>query len=111
MTFIYKLLMNSLYGRFGMNPESTVTEICNLQKCDELMKRDNFQNAEKLTDHYYIVNYTVNSNTVDETEWKAPKIRCRQFNCQLLSLLVLGFTCIHLFPDMTVITLILTLSF
>lgn len=55
MTFIYKILMNSLYGRFGMNPESTVTEICNQKKYEELMKMDNFQSADMLSDHYYIV--------------------------------------------------------
>ncbi|XP_073313494.1 DNA polymerase-like [Primulina huaijiensis] len=51
MTFIYKILMNSLYGRFGMNPESTVTEICDQKRYEELMKKDTFQSAEKLTDH------------------------------------------------------------
>ncbi|KAL0391303.1 UNVERIFIED_CONTAM: DNA polymerase [Sesamum latifolium] len=44
MTFIYKILMNSLYGRF-----------------------------DKLNDDYYIVNYISNSQIVDDTEWKAPK--------------------------------------
>ncbi|XP_050216023.1 DNA polymerase-like [Mercurialis annua] len=55
MTFIYKILMNSLYCRFGMNPESTVTEICNQKKYEELMNMDNFQSADKISDHYYIV--------------------------------------------------------
>jgi len=32
MSYIYKLVMNSLYGRFGINPESTITEICNAEK-------------------------------------------------------------------------------
>lgn len=26
---VYKILMNSLYGRFGISPESTATELCN----------------------------------------------------------------------------------
>ncbi|KAJ8441622.1 hypothetical protein Cgig2_010263 [Carnegiea gigantea] len=51
MSYFHKILMNSLYGRFGINPESTVTEICNQKKYEELMKMDNFQCAEKLTDH------------------------------------------------------------
>lgn len=83
MTFIYKLLMNSLYGRFGMNPESTVTEICNQQKYEDMMKMDNFQSAEKLTDHYYIVNYIVNSTTVDDTAWKAPKMSAVQLSAAI----------------------------
>lgn len=28
MAYGYKILMNSLYGRFGINPQSTVTEVC-----------------------------------------------------------------------------------
>lgn len=28
IAYVYKILMNSLYGRFGINPESTVTEVC-----------------------------------------------------------------------------------
>jgi hypothetical protein len=27
MSFVYKTFMNALYGRFGINPQSTVTEI------------------------------------------------------------------------------------
>ncbi|KAA0062000.1 Integrase, catalytic core [Cucumis melo var. makuwa] len=49
MTWIYKVLMNSLYGRFGINPK-----------------------AEKLTDYYYVVNYSSNSSLVDDHDWKAP---------------------------------------
>lgn len=77
MTYIYKILMNSLYGRFGMNPEST--EICNQQKYSELMKMDNFQSAEKLSDDNYIVNCT----TVDDTEWKAPKMSAVQLSAAI----------------------------
>ena len=43
MTFVYKLLMNSLYGRFSMNPESTVTEIRNLNQYEDLMKMENLK--------------------------------------------------------------------
>ena len=28
MAFVYKILMNELSGRFGMNPESTVSVVC-----------------------------------------------------------------------------------
>ncbi|KAF5182439.1 Dna polymerase, partial [Thalictrum thalictroides] len=76
MSFIYKILMNSLYGRFGMNPESTVTEICNQKKYEKLMKKDNFQSAEKLNDHYYIVNYVSNKSFADnnDDDWKPTKM-------------------------------------
>lgn len=38
------------------------------------MMKDTFQSAEKLTDHYYIVNYITNSDSVDDDEWNAPKM-------------------------------------
>lgn len=28
LSYVYKILMNSLYGRFGINPKSTTSEIC-----------------------------------------------------------------------------------
>ena len=36
------------------------------------LKKDNFQSAEKLTDYYYVVNYSSNSSLVDDHDWKAP---------------------------------------
>lgn len=32
MAYVFKIIMNSLYGRFGMNPESTVTVVCSESK-------------------------------------------------------------------------------
>lgn len=32
MSYIYKILMNALYGRLGINPESRVTEIYALER-------------------------------------------------------------------------------
>lgn len=96
MTFIYKILMNSLYGRFGMNPESTVTEICNQKKYEELMKKDSFQSAEKLTDHYYIVNYITNSCIADDDDWKAPKM-----SAVPLSAAITACARIHMYPHIS----------
>uniref|UniRef100_A0A5K1CAA5 DNA-directed DNA polymerase n=1 Tax=Nymphaea colorata TaxID=210225 RepID=A0A5K1CAA5_9MAGN len=93
MTYIYKILMNSIYSRFGMNPESTVTEICNQKKYEELMKMDNFQSAEKLTDHYYMVNYISNSSFADDDDWKAPKISAVQ-----LAAAITACARIHMYP-------------
>lgn len=33
--------MNSLYGRFGINPQSTITEVCDRGRYDYLTQRDN----------------------------------------------------------------------
>lgn len=96
MTWVYKILMNSLYGRFGMNPESTVTEICNQKQYEELMKKDNFQSADKLTDHYYIVNYITNSSFVDDDDWKAPKMSAVQ-----LAAAITACARIHMYPHIS----------
>lgn len=32
LSYVYKILMNSLYGRFGINTKSTITEICDKKK-------------------------------------------------------------------------------
>ena len=87
--------MNSLYGRFGMNPESTVTKICNQKQYEELMKMDNFQSAEKLTDYYYIVNYITNTNSslVDDDNWKAPKMSAVQLDAAITACAL-----IHMYP-------------
>ncbi|GJY06607.1 DNA polymerase-like protein [Tanacetum coccineum] len=34
LSYVYKILMNSLYGRFGINPKSTITEVCNFKRND-----------------------------------------------------------------------------
>ena len=94
MSYFYKILMNTLYGRFGINPESTVTEICNQKKYEELMKKDNFQCAEKLTDHYYIVNCITNKNSMtDDTEWDPPRMSAVQ-----LSAAITACARIHMYP-------------
>lgn len=93
MAYVYKILMNSLYGRFGINPESTVTEICNPERYEELMKKDNFQSAEILTDNYYIVSYITNNSATDDMEWKAPKMSAVH-----LSAAITACARIHMYP-------------
>nr|AFD29780.1 DNA polymerase [Silene vulgaris] len=38
LSFIYKLLMNSLYGRLGINPEYNKTEICDYERYRTILK-------------------------------------------------------------------------
>jgi len=73
MVYVYKTLMNSLYGRFGINPKSTVTEVCNSDRYDELTMRDNFINGDKLSEKYYVVSYYTNTLECSDSEWNAPK--------------------------------------
>jgi hypothetical protein len=78
MAYVYKILMNSLYGRFGINPESTNTVICDRAKYDELVQKDNFMWGDKLSDHTYIVSYLINASHVSDLEWNPPKISAVQ---------------------------------
>ena len=96
MTFIYKILMNSLYGRLGMNPESTVTEICDEKKYRELLRKDGFQSADILNKEYIRVSYTTNSHFIDDEEWKAPKMSAVQ-----LAAAITACARIHMFPHIS----------
>ncbi|KAL2930869.1 DNA polymerase [Bienertia sinuspersici] len=72
LSFVYKILMNSLYGRFGINPESTLTEICDFQRYRKLMQDPSFVSAYNISKENYIVSYR--SNMDDEMyQWEPPK--------------------------------------
>ncbi|KAF6172809.1 hypothetical protein GIB67_034661 [Kingdonia uniflora] len=57
MSYGYKILINSLYGRFGINPESTITEIVKRDKYKEITQREKIIMGNKLSDDYCIVSY------------------------------------------------------
>ena len=83
MSYIYKLLMNSLYGRFGINPKSTVIlEICNEERYQELMRKDNFIYGNKLNDYCYIVSCILNRG-VEDHEWMPPNIVAVQLSAAI----------------------------
>jgi hypothetical protein len=42
LAYVYKILMNSLYGRLGINPRSTITEICNYDDYKRIFKIPGF---------------------------------------------------------------------
>ena len=58
MSFVYKLIMNSLYGRFGISPEYTSTEICGPERYREIVRGDlHIMYSESLGDRYILVCY------------------------------------------------------
>lgn len=73
LSYVYKILMNSLYGRFGINPQSTKTEICDKTKRDELLHKDGFLRSDQLTDNSYMVTYHINTGTSSLDEWDPPR--------------------------------------
>lgn len=79
MVYGYKILMNSLYGRFGINPESTITEVCDRKRYDDLTQnKDHLILGDKLSEHYYIVSYVSNTGHVDDSDWNPPRISAVQ---------------------------------
>lgn len=70
--------MNSLYGRFGINPKSTITEVCNQHRYNYLTKKSDFIFGDKLSEHYYIVSYVSNTEQVSDSDWNPPRISAVQ---------------------------------
>lgn len=93
MSYVYKILMNSLYGRFGINPKCTITEVCNLDRYNHLINKSDFIFGDKLSEHYYIVSYLSNSGQVSDSDWSPPKISAVQ-----LAAAVTACARIHMYP-------------
>lgn len=84
MAYGYKILMNSLYGRFGINPESSITEVCNMERYNYLIiNQPKLSLANKLSDNNYIVNYRINTRYVDDSNWNPPKISAVQMSAAI----------------------------
>lgn len=77
LSYVYKILMNSLYGRFGINPRSTITEICDKERFDIILNSGNFIFGDSLNDSHYICSYIAN-NKVSGDSWKPPRIAAVQ---------------------------------
>ncbi|XP_021745272.1 uncharacterized protein LOC110711201 [Chenopodium quinoa] len=72
LLFVYKILMVSLYGRFGINPNSTKTELCDSERYHFLMKQDSFISFHPIIENLYMVSYhTVTAD--DNIHWAQPK--------------------------------------
>lgn len=73
LSYVYKLLMNSLYGRFGINPVSTITEICSKVRYEQMLRqKGSFMFAEALGDEYFICSYC--SDTLKSSDYVVPRI-------------------------------------
>jgi hypothetical protein len=68
-------VMNSLYGRFGINPESTITEICNAEKYEWIRNNKNsFVYGDYICHDCYLVTYQSSTGgfDLDLDEWSPP---------------------------------------
>ncbi|XP_016182637.1 uncharacterized protein LOC107624706 [Arachis ipaensis] len=73
LSFVYKIIMNSLYGRFGINPKCTITEICDEDRKQYLFKNSEFLFIEQISKDYYIVVYHSNTGRSEADSWDPPK--------------------------------------
>lgn len=72
LAYVYKILMNSLYGRFGINPKSTITEVCDEGRYKHLIRHSELIFGDMLSDNNYIVSYHSNTE-MGSDYWNPPK--------------------------------------
>lgn len=72
LSYVYKLIMNTLYGRFGINPKSTITEICSEERYFDLIRHSDLIFGDRLSETYYIVSYHINTGKSTDY-WVPPK--------------------------------------
>jgi len=92
MSYVYKILMNSLYGRFGINPKSTTTEICDEDRYMNLLRNSEFIFGDMLSDNTYIVAYHSNTDKGNDY-WNPPKNSAVQ-----LAAAITASARIHMYP-------------
>lgn len=72
LAYVYKILMNSLYGRFGINPQCTMTEICDEIRLQYLTRLDGFIDYNKLDENVFIAKYKINIDGKPSEHWQPP---------------------------------------
>ncbi|KAF3655256.1 hypothetical protein FXO37_16051 [Capsicum annuum] len=91
--YIYKILMNFLYGRFGISPESIATELRNDDRLRVLIQTcDNFLFGEPLRKNINLTSHRVNTN-LTFGKWSYMK----NTMVQLLAAIT-AYARIHLYP-------------
>lgn len=93
MALIYKLIMNSLYGRFGVNPESTGTALCNRKEYEQWLRKESFLSADQVSEDFFLIHYKTQAYSLDHEEWKAPKISAVH-----LSAAITAYSRIYMYP-------------
>ncbi|KAI8524074.1 hypothetical protein RHMOL_Rhmol13G0120900 [Rhododendron molle] len=64
--------MNSLYSRFGINPKSTTTEVCDEDRYKHLIRHSELIFGDMLSDNYYIIAYHSDTE-MGSDYWNPPK--------------------------------------
>ena len=64
--------MNSLYGRFGINPNRTISEICDTERKDQLIRKKGFTSAHPLCENKWLCTY-INKKDEENEFFSLPK--------------------------------------
>jgi len=94
LSFVYKILMNSLYGRFGINPKCTITELCDEDRRKDLFKHSEFIFMDQISTNCHIVVYHSNPGMEGSTDsWNPPQNSAVQ-----LAAAITACSRIHMYP-------------
>jgi hypothetical protein len=92
LAYVYKILMNSLYGRFGINPKSTTTEVCDNDRYNYLIRHSELIFGEMLSENTHIVAYHSNTDKGPDY-WNPPKNSAVQ-----LAAAITAYARIYMYP-------------
>lgn len=92
MAYVYKILMNSLYGRFGINPKSTITELSDENKKKHLLRYSDIIFCELLYENKYVISFHSNTDKGPDY-WKPPENSAVQ-----LAAAITAYARIYMYP-------------
>lgn len=90
LSYVYKILMNSLYGRFGINPMSTKTDVCDSETYKQLIIKTDLISTDRLGENCHLVTYHTNTET---DSWDPPKNSAVQ-----LAAAITAYARIYMYP-------------
>ncbi|GKC07567.1 DNA polymerase-like protein [Tanacetum coccineum] len=93
VSYVYKILMNSLYGRFGINPLSSKTHIGDSNDLKRIMIMDTFVVADVLGEDSFVMSYKENVGISSLDHWNPPRNSAVQ-----LSAAITASARIHMYP-------------
>nr|GEZ71687.1 DNA polymerase-like [Tanacetum cinerariifolium] len=72
VSYVYMILINSLYGTFGINPLSSKTLIGDENDLKRVEQKEHFQDAELLGEDTFVMSFKENIGVSPLDQWKPP---------------------------------------
>lgn len=97
LAFVDKTTMNSLYGRFAISPESTMSAIVSLEEADKIsFGMEGFISSHKLDEDKFIVTYKTNVKGDITDEWYPPSNTAVH-----IAAAITAYARIHMYPHIS----------